>query len=76
MMVVDIKKLKDKIEQNKFSNESFSKQIGIDQSTLYRKLKNNGEPFLIREVYAIIDTLKLDELEVTEIFFSKNSHLR
>lgn len=75
-MVVDIKKLKDKIEQNKFSNESFSKEIGIDQSTLYRKLKNNGDTFMIREVYAIIDTLKLNELEVTQIFFSKNSHLR
>lgn len=75
-MEVDIKKLKDKIERNKFTNESFSKKIGMDQSTLYRKLRNNGDTFMIHEVYAIIDTLKLNELEVNEIFFSKNSRLR
>ncbi|WP_245156632.1 DUF739 family protein [Clostridium aminobutyricum] len=75
-MIVDVKKLKEKIVQSNYTNDSFAKEIGMDQSTLYRKLKANGDTFMVREVYTIIEVLQLDQSEVGKIFFSENSHLR
>lgn len=48
---------------------SFSKKIGIDSSTFYRKMANNS--FTVKEVDRIIEVLHLSLDEAVEIFFAQ-----
>ena len=70
--MVNINKLKGKIVEKELTIEKLAKRIGIDRSTLYRRLDNNGETFTIREVNLICNELELTGREATEIFFSSN----
>jgi len=68
--VVNINKLKGKIVENGLTIGKLAKEIGLDKSTLYRKLNNDGETFTIREANLICSVLRLTGKEATEIFFS------
>lgn len=66
---MNILKLKGKIIESNLSVDKLAKAIGINKSTLYRKLKNNGSGLMIKEVYQIVEILKLSSKEANEIFF-------
>ena len=40
--MVNVKKLREKMREKGWNVEKLSKAIGIDKSTFYRKLNNNG----------------------------------
>lgn len=67
-MAVDIEKLRDKIKSNHLSLPEFAKQIGINPSTLYRKLEANGEGMTVGEIHKTVEVLKLSKKEATAIF--------
>lgn len=68
--MIDIIKLKSKIAENNRNIEMFSKKIGMNKSTLYRKLYGaNGETLLIKEVKKIAEELNLTKDDVMDIFF-------
>lgn len=69
--MVNINKLKGKIVENGLSIEKLADNIGIDRSTLYRKINNNGETFTIKEADLIVNTLNLTAEEAKAIFFSQ-----
>lgn len=69
--MVNINKLKGKIVENGLTIERLAKKIGLDRSTLYRKINNDGETFTIREANLICSALELSGQEATEIFFSQ-----
>lgn len=69
--MVNVKKLREKMREKGWNVENLSKVIGIDKSTFYRKLSNNGLEFTVKEVDIIAKTLKLTYDEVNEIFFSQ-----
>lgn len=69
--MVNVNKLKGKIIEKGFSIEKVAQAINIDVSTLYRKLKNDGEKFTIKEADQIVNFLLLDSTEATSIFFSQ-----
>lgn len=69
--VLNINKLKGKIVENGLNIEQLAEKIGIDKSTLYRKLNKNGENLSIKEANLIVKTLGLSVGEATEIFFSQ-----
>lgn len=66
--MTNVLKLKAKIIEKGYTVETLARKIGMDKSTLYRKL-NRMETFLIKEAYAIAIALDLTESELNEIFF-------
>lgn len=71
--MVDVNKLRGKIVERGFSQQELAQSIGIDRSTFYRKMKNNGD-FSIGEVAEIAKVMQLSNEEAIEIFLSKKSH--
>ena len=65
---MNINKLKGKITENGLNVETLAGLIGIDRSSLYRKL-NNGEKITIGEAQKMQTALKLTPEEATSIFF-------
>lgn len=61
--------LKEKITNNGYSVPAFSKLLGIDTSTFYRKIKAGGETFSIGETKKMANLLNLSYQEINTIFF-------
>ena len=68
-MAVDIQKLKGRIVEKSKNVNDVAKEIGIDKSTLYRKIKSNGSSLTIKEVTAIAKCLQLNYDDIKAIFF-------
>ena len=68
-MKVNADKLKGKIVANGINVETLAFAIGIDRSSLYRKL-NNFEKITIGEAKAIKETLNMTDSEACEIFLT------
>lgn len=66
---MNVNKLKGKITEKEMNVEGVAKSIGIDRSSLYRKL-NNAEKISIGEAIRIKDVLNLTDEEAMEIFFN------
>lgn len=67
--MVNVNKLKGKIVECGMNVPKLAKEIGIDKSTLYRKLQDDGDSITIKEASLIIDVLKLTQEEAHSIFF-------
>lgn len=57
------------VKSKKITLDELSKEIGVDRSTLYRKLENDGETFKVSEMKKLISTLDLTPEDVNRIFF-------
>lgn len=66
---MNVNKLKGKIVENGMSIKEVSESIGLDKSTFYRKLNNQGETFTVREINLLRNALKLTKEEAMAIFF-------
>ena len=66
---MDINKLKGKIIEKGMNVEKLAELIGVDRSSLYRKL-NNAEKITIGEAGKIKDVLELTGDEAYNIFFA------
>mgnify|MGYP003297645599 CR=1 FL=1 len=71
MQNVNVNKLKGKIVECGLSISDLADMIGINKSTMYRKLDANGESLLISEANAIVQALHLTSDEAMAIFFSQ-----
>lgn len=69
--MVNVNKLKGKIVECNMNVEDLAKVMGIDKTTLYRKLNSNGKNFTIGEADLISKALDLTYSEVNAIFFSQ-----
>ncbi len=72
--MVNINKLKGKIVENGLTVEVLAEKMGIDRSTLYRKISSNGEDFTIKDANMICKALNLSIKEATSIFLARMSH--
>lgn len=70
--MVNINKLKGRIVEKQLTIEKLAGKIGLDRSTLYRKISNDGETLSIREANLICKELGISGREATEIFFSQH----
>lgn len=71
--MVKVNKLRAKIVEHDMTVEQVAKRMGVDRSTLYRKLKkSSGESFTIGEVRKLSEILRLTPSEITDIFFSED----
>ncbi|GAA0230308.1 hypothetical protein GCM10008921_13660 [Metaclostridioides mangenotii] len=68
--MVNVDKLRGKIVEKKLNITCLARKIGINKSTLYRKLKTNGEELSIKEAHTIAKELNLSLEELNSIFFS------
>lgn len=66
---MNLNKLKGKIVENELNVEKLADIIGIDRSSLYRKL-NNAEKITIGEALKMKEALSLNESEAYEIFLA------
>lgn len=69
--MINVNKLKGKIVENGLSITELAERIGIDRSTLYRKIGRNGDEFSIKEANLIARELKLSREEAVAIFFTR-----
>ncbi len=65
---MNVAKLKGKMVERSINAETLAEKIGIDRSTMYRKL-NAGERFTVGEAQNIKDVLELTGDEARSIFF-------
>lgn len=70
MVRVDTNKLRGKIVECGLTQEHVAKSIGVDRSTFYRKMKDNGSDFSVGEMHSICDVLSLTNEEAVSIFLS------
>lgn len=68
--MVNIDKLRGAMRERKISVEELAAKIGIDHSTLYRRLSDGGDSFTIKEVTKIVKILDLNADTATAIFFN------
>ena len=68
--MVNIQKLKGKMVENGVSVEKMAEIIGVNRSTMYRKLDPNGKNISIKEATIMARELKMSFSEVNEIFFN------
>ena len=66
---MNVNKLKAKIVEMGMNVESLAEAIGIDRSSLYRKL-NNSERITIGEAQKMKDALSMSDDEAYEIFLA------
>ena len=69
--MVNVNKLKGKIVEKGTTIEKLAIQIGIDRSTMYRKMNTNGENFSIKEADLIVKSLGLSKDDAVTIFFNQ-----
>lgn len=68
---MNVNKLKGKIVEKGLSVTEVAMKIGIDRSSLYRKLNNEGETLTIKEANLIVKVLEIPPDEAIEIFFGE-----
>lgn len=69
--MVNINKLKGKIVECGLNVTELANRVGIDRTTLYRKINSDGKNFTIEEADLISKELRLSSEEVNAIFFSQ-----
>lgn len=70
--MANINKLRGKIVENGLTIEQLATEIGVDRSTMYRKMNSNGDNFSVKEACLIVEVLKLSKNEAVAIFFDQN----
>lgn len=70
--MIDINKFRAIIIEKKSSIEEVSFILGVNKSTIYRKLQQNGETFTLKEVNVLVKLLNLTDNEIINIFFASN----
>lgn len=65
---MDSSKLKARIKECRLSVKEISSELGIDQSTYYRKISADGDNFSVAQVKRLAELLHLTSDEAQEIF--------
>lgn len=60
--------LRGKMAELKLSPEDMAREIGVDASTFYRKMKTEGVNFTVGQIHKIVDVLNLSREEAASIF--------
>lgn len=60
--------LRRKMADLKMSPEDMAREIGVDPSTFYRKIKTEGVNFTVGQMHKIVEILHLTKEEAASIF--------
>ena len=72
MYEVDIKRLQTKIVECGTTQEALASELGIDRSTLRRRLASGR--LMVRDIHKIVEVLNLSREEAIAIFLHEKSH--
>lgn len=64
-------KLDGKIVEKGMTKEGLAREIGVDRSTFFRRLRSNT--LRLKDIHAICEALSLTNEEAIEIFLAKQS---
>lgn len=67
-MQTNMNLLRGKMAEKRMSNEELACKIGVDPSTFYRKIKDDGITFTVGQMHKIVESLNLTNEEATAIF--------
>lgn len=67
-MSTDMRKLRSKMAEMKLSPEDMARKIGVDPSTFYRKIKDDGINFTVGQMHKIVEVLQLSKEDAASIF--------
>lgn len=67
-MPIDTVALKMRMSAKGITVSDLSKILGIDESTYYRRMSNDGDTFTVGEVQKIVETLRISKRDATAIF--------
>ena len=70
--MVDVRKLKARVVEAGMTIPELANKMEMNPSTLYRKLKNNGEGLLVKDVDRIITIFDLPGGDINNIFFANH----
>ena len=70
-MQTNMNLLRGKIAEKRMTNEELAQKIGVDASTFYRKIKDEGVTFTVGQMHKIVEVLGLTNDEATAIFCSR-----
>ena len=70
---MDIKSVRERMEQKGITVPGMCKELGINPSTWYRKEKNDGDGFNVVEFLGIKRVLELTDQEALDFLMPKNS---
>ncbi len=70
-MFVNVDKIHGRIRELKTNVVEVAGKMGIDKSTLYRKLANNGAGLTVKDAQQLVDILQLTDEEALLIFFAR-----
>ena len=62
--------LREYLKDRHISIDQIAERIGMDRTTFYRKVKENGAKFTIAEVRRIVKELNMTDSEAIDIFFA------
>lgn len=68
--MVNVNKLKGKIVEKGLTVEEVANQIGIDRSSLYRKM-NEPDKITIKDANQLVEVLEITGQEAVAIFFNQ-----
>lgn len=68
-MKTNVKELVDMMKSKGISVPELAQKIGVDASTLYRKLGAGGEKFTIGEVHRMMEAIPLSNEDANRIFY-------
>lgn len=60
--------LRGKMAERKVGKEELAQRIGVNASTFYRKMKDEGVSFTVGQMHKIVDALNLSHEEAAAIF--------
>lgn len=67
-MPIDTVALKMRMSAKGITVSDLAKILGIDESTYYRRMSNDGDTFTVWEVQKIVETLRISKRDATAIF--------
>lgn len=70
-MRVNVDLLRGKIIERRTTYENVADKVGIDRSTFYRRLKEQGINFKIGEIHSMVEAIPLTNNEAIEIFLAE-----
>ncbi|MBQ8603868.1 MAG: helix-turn-helix transcriptional regulator [Oscillospiraceae bacterium] len=73
-MTVDVKLLESTIGEKGMTIEEFSKAIGINPSTYYRKKEKGCLTFSVGQMHSTVEVLNLTPAQAVAVFLNENSH--
>lgn len=67
-MSTNMDALRGKMVEKRINGEEMAREIGVDTSTFYRKMKSDGMSFTVGQMHKIAEVLSLTHEEAAAIF--------